>query len=310
MRSPHSRLDTVVTFLDGYFGIANAPPDPAFSRFIPMVYDQADVDWRSIFEPAFITRFNGLMLSGALEVGRIWLVSFPSEEVLSPLIARTAPGDLIFSHHPIDMRCGDPRGEKGTGFIPIRQETLDQLIERELSFYACHLPLDAHPVTSTSGALMHALGGQVRQRFHDVEGFGPVGILCDVTPTDTEQLAARLMDAIGLPYVDLQGAVPKQDLTSVVVIAGGAGDAAFYQATEALGADCLVAGEVTSKIANDIGTSKQAEIDAFLRHEPTFAAIGVSHAGSEFLVMTELAPVFQDHLGIPAQALPEANWWR
>ena len=93
------------------------------------------------------------------------------------------------------------------------------------------------------------------------------------------------------------------------VIAGGGGSVEFHQAAVSLGADCLIAGEVTSRIDNDYGRSKQAEIDRYL---PTtdLAAIGLSHAGSEFLVMRELAPLFGRELGIAAEAVPEAHWWR
>jgi hypothetical protein len=98
-------------------------------------------------------------------------------------------------------------------------------------------------------------------------------------------------------------------VTRIAVVAGGGGDIAFYQEADRLGADCLIAGEVTSKIANEIGRRKQTEIDAYL---PTtqLAAIGLSHAGSEFLVMKEPAPFIERLLGIPAEAVPEPHWWR
>ena len=93
------------------------------------------------------------------------------------------------------------------------------------------------------------------------------------------------------------------------MVAGGGGDVEFYQEADRLGADCLIAGEVTSKIDNELGRRKQAEIAAYL---PTteLAAVGLSHAGSEFLVMRELAPFIERQLGIPAEAVPEPHWWR
>lgn len=83
----------------------------------------------------------------------------------------------------------------------------------------------------------------------------------------------------------------------------------FYAEADRLRADCLVAGEVTSKIDNEIGRRKQAEIEAYL---PTtgLTAIGLSHAGSEFLVMDEVASLIERRLGLPAEAVPESRWWR
>jgi hypothetical protein len=114
---------------------------------------------------------------------------------------------------------------------------------------------------------------------------------------------------VGLPYVDLQGATAKDAITRVAVVAGGGGDVEFYREADRLGADCLIAGEVTSKIDNEIGRRKQREIDDYL---PTtsLTAVGLSHAGSEFLVMQELAPLIERHLGLPAEAVPESHWWR
>ena len=74
-------------------------------------------------------------------------------------------------------------------------------------------------------------------------------------------------------------------------------------------ADRLIAGEVTSKIDNEIGRSKQQEIERYLR-STSLLAIGISHAGSEFVVMRELAPFLEEQLGIPAEAVAETSWWR
>ena len=101
----------------------------------------------------------------------------------------------------------------------------------------------------------------------------------------------------------------KHAIRRVAVIAGGAGDVAFYLQADRLNADCLVAGEVTSKIDNALGRQKQAEIERYLP-STNLAAIGLSHAGSEFLIMKELAPFLQRDLGLPAAAIAESHWWR
>ena len=54
---------------------------------------------------------------------------------------------------------------------------------------------------------------------------------------------------------------------------------------------------------------QQAEIETYL---PTtdLVAVGLSHAGSEYLAMTEIAPWLERHLGIPTEAIVESHWWR
>lgn len=130
-----------------------------------------------------------------------------------------------------------------------------------------------------------------------VEPFYPVGAgfagrVCEVTPCDLDALVNTCGAAIELPYVDLLGNCHKDNITRLAVIAGGAGDVSFYREADRLAADCLVAGEVTSKIDNETGRRKQAEIEGYLP-STSLAAIGISHAGSEFVVMQELAPFFQ-----------------
>ncbi len=301
-------LSRVEQFFDAYFRVRDLPIDPAFSRFVPMVYDPIGFAWREVFAPGFVRRFNGLMLRGRDSVEKVWCVAFPSEEVLTPILARARPGDLIFSHHPIDMRCGDPRGKLGVGFIPIASPTLARLTEQELSFYACHVPLDIHPEISTSDAIVRVIGGRVVERFLPY-GDGYAGRLCEIPPTALDELVETCRQALSLPYVDVQGTTSKGLVTRIAVVAGGGGDVAFYQEADRLEADCLIAGEVTSKIDNEIGRSKQTEIDAYLP-STQLAAIGLSHAGSEFLVMRELAPFIERQLGIPAEAVPESHWWR
>jgi putative NIF3 family GTP cyclohydrolase 1 type 2 len=301
-------LSRIEQFCDETFRVADLPVDPAFSRFIPMVYDPIEFAWRDLFEPGFVRRFNGLLLRGGESVAKVWCVAFPSEEVLAPILERAQPGDLIFSHHPIDMRCGDPRGQPGAGFIAIAARTLRRLRERELSLYACHAPLDTHPHLSTSDAIVRVIGGRVIDQFLPY-GDGYAGRLCVIAPTGLDELIATCRRALSLPYVDLQGNRSRGPLRRIAVVAGGGGDVEFYQEADRLGADCLIAGEVTSKIVNDLGRHKQAEIDAYLTGTE-LVAIGLSHAGSEFLVMQEIAPFIERELGIAAEAVPEPHWWR
>jgi putative NIF3 family GTP cyclohydrolase 1 type 2 len=301
-------LARIEQYLTALFRVDDLETDPAFSRFVPMIYDPIGFPWRDAFEPDFVRRFNGLMIRGHEHVGKVWCIAFPADEVLDRIMARARPGDVIFSHHPIDMKCGDPRGAPGQGFIPIPPERIAALKAARLSFYSCHVPLDTHPELSTSDAIVRVIGGQVSEQFYPY-GNGFAGRLCEIATTALDDLIATCQRALSLPYVDLQGKTVRKEISRIAVIAGGGGSVDFYQEADRLGADCLLAGEVTSKVDNDYGRDRQAEIARYL---PTtdLVAIGLSHAGSEFLVMQELAPLFARELGVPAEAVPESHWWR
>jgi putative NIF3 family GTP cyclohydrolase 1 type 2 len=273
-----------------------------------VVYEPLGFPWNEVFEPQFTQRFNGLMLRGFRDIGAIWCVSFPSEECLGAILGAAWQGDLIFSHHPIDMRCGDPRGDKGEGFIPIEPETINALLDLGISFYSCHIPLDTHRGLSTSDAIVQAIGGTVTGELLPI-GNGFAGRLCRVPSLDLSELVDRATDAVGIPYADIAGIAEKDMIDSVAVIAGGAGDVAYYREADEHGVDCLLAGEITSKIDNEIGRAKQREIENYLP-TTTLSAVGLSHAGSEFLVMKDIAHVLEEKFGVPATPVAESWWWR
>lgn len=300
-------LDSIVGALDGQFGLVGESPDPAFSRFIPTAYDSVGTEWSSRFEPEFARRFNGLMIRGASEVRRVFLVVFPSEEVLGRIVKESQPGDLIFSHHPLDMRCGDPRGAWGCGFLPIAASQLDALRLQELSFYSCHAPMDTNRKMGTTASLVEALGGRYVGGFCPY-GSGFAGAICDVDPVSTAELAERFRRLLGVPYLHEEGS-RHAEIRRIGVIPGCGDQVSSMRAAEEMGAQAYVTGEVHCHIDSDYGRSRMAEMRAYIP-ETHMSLLGGSHAASEFLVMrTQMAPYFAD-LGLEPVLVEEEKWWR
>lgn len=189
------KFRTVVERLDNFFRVRELGPDASFSRFIPMVYDPIGFDWKNYFEPEFTELFNGLMLKSAEDVSTVFCSIFPSEEVLDRFIAESLEGDLFFTHHPLDMECGNPRGKLGRGFLPIAREHLDQMKLKKLSFYSCHLPMDIHREVSTTIAMAKALDARVDEGFYS-DSRGYVGAICSIEPMSTEELISKKQTSI------------------------------------------------------------------------------------------------------------------
>jgi len=101
-------LTSLVHELDTFFQVTQLVQDPAFSRLLPMVYEDVGFDWRQHFELDFVTRFNGLMLRGAEDVQSVFCAVLPTPQVLRAFLERAKPGDLFFTHHPIDFEMGNP----------------------------------------------------------------------------------------------------------------------------------------------------------------------------------------------------------
>lgn len=137
-------LEVMVNKLNMELGISNFGADSSFKRFLPTAYNTIDYDWESNFENEFTELFNGLMIKGAPYINKVFLAVFPTDDVLKRFINEGKDGDLLFMHHPILMECGDPKGQWGRGFVPIKEEFIGQIKEKNLSVYTCHLPLDYH----------------------------------------------------------------------------------------------------------------------------------------------------------------------
>jgi putative NIF3 family GTP cyclohydrolase 1 type 2 len=301
-------LAEIVQELDKFFGVSEALPDPAFSRFLPSAYEEVDRSWRDWMEPRFCSRFNGLMLRGAEEVTGVFLAAFPSGLVLARFITEAEPGALLFVHHPIDLESGDPRGEWGRFFQPISSDHVKTLRDRRLSVYSCHAPLDYHAQLSTSRSMAAALRARVTDVFFPY-GSGYAGVIAEIAPTSLAELCVALEVAYDVPYLDVAGPAPEA-VRRVAMVAGAGDRVAEMRNAEALGAQAYITGEIHSRIATEYGRVKFAEVEEFAR-QTGMALIGVSHAASEFLVMrNEMHAWFKARVLCPVTPLAEAHWWR
>jgi putative NIF3 family GTP cyclohydrolase 1 type 2 len=293
--------------IDELFRFREIGIDPAFSRFIPMVYDPITYNWRQEFEPEFTELFNGLMIRGDEEVGRVFLAVFPTDEVLTRFISEGSPGDLLFMHHPLVMECGDPRGVWGQGFLPINPDFISQLKEKRLSVFTLHVPLDYSRTISTSDAIAEAFGATVIGEFFKEEK-GACGVICEIQTTTTEQLINKCKDIFHIPYTDVEG--PTHTNITRIAIAAGCGDKVHVmQEAERLGAQAYLTGEVHCHIDNEYGKRKFEEMKEYCK-STSMSLIGVSHASSEFLVhATQLKSWFEVQFQLPVSLIPQEKWW-
>ncbi|MBH0157065.1 Nif3-like dinuclear metal center hexameric protein [Fictibacillus sp. 5RED26] len=298
------RIDEAI---DELFTYRNIGTDPAFSRFIPMVYDPIDFDWRNEFQPEFTKLFNGLMLRGDEKVNRVFLAVFPTEEILERFIAESHPGDLLFMHHPIVMECGDPKGKWGRGFMPIHPHFIQQMKKRRLSVFTLHVPLDYSRVISTSDAWGEALNAKVIGELLKDDN-GACGILCEIAPTSTEDLIHHSTELFGIPYADVHGPIHK-NITKIAIVAGCGDKVEAMIEAEKMGAEAYLTGEVHCHIDNEYGKKKYEQMKSYIA-QSTMSLIGVSHAASEYLVhATQLKSWFEEQFQLRVTLLPQTKWW-
>lgn len=306
-------LERIVNEFDKEFRIFETI-DPAMSRFVPMVYDPIGYNWKEEFEPDFVKNFNGLMIKPEEEVtiNKIWLLSFLNDYMIEDILTKASDGDMIFAHHPVQMECGDPREGKewGRGFLPINPEIINNLKERKISVYTCHAPLDAGSISGlgTNEALIKRIGGkQIDQYMEYAHGYA--ARICEV-PTQTVPELIKKLNIPNLDYIDIKGNQElKREISKVAIIPGGGGSVRDIQPAEEFGRQVVISGQVTCRIAGERGEKEDKALQKYYP-KTEMTLIGLSHAGSEYPVMEDIAEWIKEKFNIDAEAIPEKNWWR
>ncbi len=300
-------LNDLTRELDQLYIIAEWDSDPAFSHWLPRVYENIGYDYAATFEPDFCRRFNGLMLRAAETVQEVYCAAFPDPHTLDRLLAMTSGEALLFVHHPIDMEVA------GSGFLPISPETLEQLRGRGVSIYACHAPLDCHDEIGTNASIVQAFGIQVEASFAPY-GKGYAGRIGTLGPKSLEQLVDKAKKIFGVDRVEIAGARP-DPITRVATVPGGGDDVELLEESQNLGAQVYITGEwYTRTTPADQAGQAWAEANCAACHSyaksSPMALLGFSHAATEFLVMTTQMTGFFRRKGLRVVCLEQSDWWR
>lgn len=301
-------LSEVVDKLNEELGIETFGADPGFSRFIPAVYDPIGFDWRNAFEDEFKRLFNGLMLKGAPEVHNVFLAVFPTDHVLERFITESSEGDLLFMHHPLLMECGDPKGEWGRGFVPIKEKYINEIKNKRLSVYTCHEPLDYHKQLGTNVAIADSLQAEIVDGILPNENGDPLILICHIDETTTAALENRLRDIFDIPYVDFEGK-RMNNIRRIAIVAGCGDKVDWMKEAEEKGVQAYITGEVHCHIDNDYGRTKYKEMMKYVK-DTSMSLIGVSHSASEYLVKkTLMRDWFEQNFNVQTVMLPQEKWW-
>lgn len=148
--------------------------------------------------------------------------------------AAESGAQVLIVHHGLFWATG----ERIVG--PLR-EKLKSLLAADLTLYAAHLPLDAHPEVGNNPCLARLLGLAVGGPFGDVSGT-PIGVLCEPKGgLARHELVKRLAEAVGSEPRVYDLGPPKVRRIGIVT---GNGGSTVNEAT-GRGLDCLVTGEWT-----------------------------------------------------------------
>jgi dinuclear metal center YbgI/SA1388 family protein len=229
----------------------------------------------ALLEPARFKDYspNGLQVEGRAEVRRLVAGVTASQALLDAAVARGA--DAILVHHGYFWRGEDGR------IAGLRKRRLATLLAGDISLFAYHLPLDAHPEFGNNAQLAATCGWHVEGRFGD-QDIGCFGRAPGAA--NAGALAAQVAAALG--RVPLLIGDAGRPLRRIAWCSGGA--QSWFEQAIALGADCYVSGEIS-------------EPTVHLARESGVAYLAAGHHATERYGVRALAAHLRERFAIDAE---------
>ena len=222
---------------------------------------------------------NGLQVEGKDSIQRIVSGVTASRALIEAAIAARA--DALFVHHGLFWRGQDGR------IVGWMKERLRLLLAHDISLFAYHLPLDAHPELGNNAQLVRVLGWQADQRFGEQE----LGCVAPAAFADAQALAAHVERVLGRAATLVPGDSTRA-IRRVAWCTGGA--QGFFEAAIAAGADAFITGEIS-------------EPQAHLARETGVAFIAAGHHATERYGAPAVAAHMAAQYGLEHQFIDIAN---
>jgi len=183
---------------------------------------------------------NGLQVGKRNDrIGKIAFAVDACAETMSRAVG--AGADLLFVHH--GLFWGAPLRIEGALL-----ERLHLLLESDMGLYACHLPLDMHPVVGNNAVLADLLSLEDRKPFGVYHGV-PIGVSGSLPETlSMEALIRKILPDASRPRLVLPPHRP--ELKNVAIVSGGAP----FEAFQAFGTDIdlYITGEPSHSVYHQV----------------------------------------------------------
>ncbi len=155
--------------------------------------------------------WNGLQVEGKKEVKRIVFGVTAGVELFKK--AKEKNADMIISHHGLFWRQANPT------ISGWQKDRVSFLLENKISFYASHLPLDAHPDCGNNVEILKILGAKVKDKFSYRKGEN-IGWIGECKPVSLDKIVQKLKKSIDSDCVVLD--YGKKEVKNIAVVSGGA----------------------------------------------------------------------------------------
>ena len=195
---------------------------------------------------------------GEKEIKKVLIALDATDEVVEQAVSERV--DLLLTHHPLIFRPLKKVNDQD--FIGRR---LVKLIQADICYYAMHTNFDAAPgcMADMAAAKLHLLEAKPLEVLGETGGvpygIGKTGLLME--NLTLEELAGRVKEAFGLPFVTVYGAKQVQGVIRRAAICPGSGKGMETAALEA-GAQVLITGDMGHHDGIDAAANGLAVMDA------------------------------------------------
>jgi dinuclear metal center YbgI/SA1388 family protein len=181
---------------------------------------------------------NGLQVEGRAEVRKLVSGVTASLAFIDAAIASGA--DALLVHHGLFWRGQDGRV---TGWM---KQRLSRLLAHDISLFAYHLPLDAHPTLGNNAQLAAQLGVALVEGARGRFGEQSLGFFGHKVMPSATALGAHVQQVLGRSVTVV--AEPDRPIEHVALCTGGA--QSYFEAAIAHGADVFITGEISEPQAH------------------------------------------------------------
>lgn len=188
--------------------------------------------------------WNGLQIEGKQEIKKVVCAVDAGLETFQRTV--TASGDLLIVHHGHFLKSINP------SLVGWQKKRLAPLLEQNISLYAAHLPLDAHPEVGNNTQLFKIIGAVPEMPFASYEG-KHISWVGSLAQAQNITIITGLLNNILATTCKVLPFGPSV-IKRVAICSGGGGYKLFSQAVEA-GVDLYITGDTIEiyHLAKDAG---------------------------------------------------------
>ena len=254
-----------------------------FARYIP--------DLHPYMTDGFKERSMGLVCDFTDEVNSVYTAVFPSDRVMSYMLANEPCNAMLFLHHPA---IWDYRGSPQRWF-QMDNKWVEQCKDRGISIYAIHVPLDNFGLYSTSRSLTAAMDIEIIEPFAEYRG-GLAGVIGKSNCKTVAELKDVFTRTIGHKTKLYQYGDAEIIDGKVAIVAGGGNDMEVLPAVVEKGVHTLITG-IT------VDNERYTEVHQYEK-ENRINVLGGTHYSTEKFACQRICEYFNSH-GIVSQFIDD-----